>query len=293
MVLYVPGEGGRAFATRLAQQAAGEVADVEFKTFPDGEQYARIRSALAGKDVVVVETGFPPSRLWSLLLLLDAARENKAASVRAVVPYMPYARQDRRFLDGEPVTARLVAELLSPLTSSVLTVDLHKDDVKSHFRVPCMNLSASPAFGREFKSRGVEVVLAPDAGAEGRAREVATQIGARHDHLEKKRLSGTEVVMTPKSLDVRGRTVAILDDIISTGGTMAKATEQLVAQGARRVICAGVHGLFIGDAVAKLQKAGANEILCTDTIESEFSHVSVADLVARALQAPAAVRKAR
>ncbi len=288
----MPGEGGRALVDKLAKLTGWPVADVESKTFPDGEEYVRVQTPLRGESVVVVETGFPPGRLWRLLLLLQAARENGVADARAVVPYMPYARQDRRFLEGEPVSARVAADAIGLYANECLTVELHKDAVKDLFRVPCRNLEAVGPFAAEFGARGVEVVLAPDAGARARAAAVARRMGAAVDHLEKKRISSELVEMKPKTLDVQGKSVAILDDIISTGVTMATAVEQLTNQGASRVLCAGVHGLFIGDAVKRLRDAGAHEVLVTDTIPSVHSRVSVAEIVGRALMAPARARLA-
>jgi ribose-phosphate pyrophosphokinase len=291
VTLLVPGEGGRSMAQKLAKLTGWSVGEVDFKTFPDGEEYARILTPVRGRDVVVVQTGYPPSRVWKLLLLLNASRENGAATVRCVIPYLPYARQDRLFLEGEALTARLVADAVRVYAKEVVTVEPHKDEVAAFFDGSCRSVSAIEPFAREFKSRGIDVVLAPDAGARPRAEAVAARIGAKADHLEKKRLSGDHVEMKPKSLDVRGSRVAIFDDIISTGGTMVKATEQLVKQGAATVLCAGVHGLFIGDAVGRLKMAGAEEVIASDTIESPYSRVSVAEAVASALGVPASVRR--
>lgn len=290
MTLLVAGEGGHSLAQKLAHIAKWSVVDAEVKSFPDGEQYARIPTSVQGKDVVVVQTGYPPSRLWTLLMLLNAAREGKAASVRCVVPYMPYARQDRLFLEGEALTAKLVGQSLRTWSDQCLTVELHKDEVARYFDGRCLNLSAAAPFADEFRQRQIDVVLAPDAGARQRAEQVALRLGAEADHLEKKRLSGESVEIRPKSLNVKGRRVAILDDIISTGSTMAKACEQLVQQGAATVVCAGVHGLFIGDAVQRLKSAGASEIICADTIDSPYSRVSVAPILAEALAAKSLAR---
>jgi len=291
VVLLVPGEGSRSMAQKLAKLTGWHVGEADFKTFPDGEDYARILTGVKGQDVVVVQTGYPTARLWKLLLLLNAARENGAASLRCVVPYLPYARQDRLFLEGEALSARLVADTIRIYAKEVVTVEPHKEEVAAFFHGMLRSVNAIEPFAREFKSRSIDVVLAPDAGARPRAEAVASHIGAKADHLEKKRLSGDHVEMKPKSLDVRGKRVAILDDIISTGGTMVKATEQLVKQGAAMVLCAGVHGLFIGDAVGRLKMAGAEEVISSDTIESPYSRVSVAEGIAASLGVPASVRR--
>lgn len=283
MVLLVPGEGAKPLSERLGKLIGADLADVEFKTFPDGEEYARILTPLKGQDVVVVQTGYPTARLWKLLLLLNAAGENGAKTVRAVVPYMPYARQDRIFLEGEALSAKVVGDAIRTHASACVTVELHKEEVRNFFGGTCQNLSAVEPFAADFKARGVQLVLAPDAGARPRAEAVARLMGAAVDHLEKKRISSEIVEMKPKSLDVRGKKVAILDDIISTGGTMAKAVEQLVRQGASNVVCAGVHGLFIAEAANKLKTAGASEILSSDSIPSPYSKVGMAGEIAKAL----------
>lgn len=286
MPLLVAGEGSGSLAQKIAKLTSWPVSNVEFKTFPDGEDYVRILAPLKDQDVVVVQTAFPPSRLWKLLLLLNAAEENRASSIRCVVPYFAYARQDRMFLEGEPVSARLAADCIRRYARNCVTVDLHKDAVAEYFGGACQNLSAAEPFARELKSRGVDLVLAPDAGALARAREVARRIGVPHDHLEKKRISSEVVEMAHKNVEVKGRKVAVLDDIIGTGGTMARATDHIFRQGASAVVCAGVHGLFIGDVVGRLKNAGASEVFVSDTVDSPYSRVSVSELLANALVAP-------
>jgi ribose-phosphate pyrophosphokinase len=291
VALIVAGEGAAPMARRIADATGWATTDAEFKTFPDGEAYARIPAAMDGQHVVIVQTGYPPERFWRLLLLLNAARENRAASVRAVVPYLAYARQDRLFQPGEALSSRLALECVRTQASGLVTVDPHKEDVARFFGPGFRSVSAEAPFADAFRTRRIDVVLAPDAGARPRAAAVAARLAAAVDHLEKKRLSGTEVEVAPKTLDVRGKRVAILDDIISTGGTMAKAVEQLVRQGAASVLCAGVHGLFLGDAADRLRRAGASELLASDSIETEHSRVSVAGVLASALlEAPAAQR---
>ncbi|MBI2078824.1 MAG: ribose-phosphate diphosphokinase [Euryarchaeota archaeon] len=135
--------------------------------------------------------------------------------------------------------------------------------------------------------------MSSSAGAMHRARAVAQRVGAQFDYLEKRRISSEVVEMTPKNLDVRGKSVCILDDIISTGGTMAKALEQLKRNGAREVVAAAVHGLFIGDAAEKLKRAGARDVFATNTVESAFSRVSVAESIVQALSLKATAPGAR
>jgi ribose-phosphate pyrophosphokinase len=286
VAVVVAGDGSARLASEIARRLNASVINVELKNFPDGEDYVRLLSSVKGEDVIVVQTTFPAQRYWRLLLILDACKEMGAARVRAVVPYLAYARQDRVFQAGEALSARVVGESLSAFCSQLVTVDVHKDAIGSFFRIPFVNVSAEEPIARELERLGVQVVLAPDAGARPRAEAIAQRIRVQVDHLEKKRISSEIVEMTPKSLDVRGKSVAIVDDIISTGGTMAKALEQLRKNGAREVFAVGVHGLFLGEAVEKLVAAGAKELVATDTVETKYSRVTVADQIVAALRAP-------
>lgn len=285
MTLVVAGEGSRPLATEIATRLGAPLVNAELQSFPDGEDYVRIPAPVSNADVIVVQTTYPPRRLWQLLLTLQACKEGGARSIKAVAPYLAYARQDRIFKPGEALSAKLVAQALGLVCNLVLTVDAHKEDIRSFYNVPFINVGADAALAQELKRLKVQVILAPDAGAVERARAVAERIGAQFDHLEKKRISSEVVEITPKNLNVAGKSVCIVDDIISTGGTMAKALEQLKKNGAREVHAACVHGLFIGDAWQKLRKAGALEIFGTNTIEGPFSRVSVADAIVAALTA--------
>lgn len=288
MPVLVAGDGGLPLAQKLGRLTGWDAGGADFRTFPDGEDYARILLPIKGQDAVIVQTTYPPSRLWKLLLLLNAARENGARSIRCVVPYLAFARQDRVFQEGEAVSARLAADCIRQYAAEVITVDLHKDEIANYFQGACRHLHAVEPFAKELKAQGVDLVLAPDAGARDRARAVADRMGVPYDHLDKKRVSSETVEIRPKSVPVLGRKVAILDDIISTGGTMARATEQLVRLGATGVLCVGVHGLLLGDVISRLKRAGAADVFVSDTIESAYSRVSVAELIAEALRVPAA-----
>lgn len=283
MVLVIAGEGSQRLGGEIAQRLSADWGEAEIRAFPDGEFYVRIISPIKDQDVIIVQTTYPQHRLTQLLLLLNACKENGARKIRAVVPYLAYARQDRVFKPGEALSARLVAEALGLAAHQVVTVEAHKDDVGQYYRIPFANVSAEEPLAQELKRLKTEVVLAPDEGAAPRAKAVAKRIGSKFDFLEKRRITSEIVEVAPKSLNVQGKTVCVLDDIISTGGTMAKALEQLKANGARNTYAACVHGLFQGDAVDKLRKAGAKEILATNTIESPHSRINIADVVCAAL----------
>lgn len=281
----VPGASCRALSEAVAQSLGAKVARVDLRTFPDGEVYARIDDDLSGEDVIVVETTLGNDRLMELLLLLEAARGRGATRVVAAVPYYAYSRQDQRFQEGEALSAAVVAKILGLWADGLVTLDPHKEHILEFFPGTAVGPSCIPELAAHFQEIGVDLVLAPDAGARERAQEAAELMGVAFDHLEKTRLSGDEVVMKPKDLPVKGKTIAIVDDIISTGGTMAKATKQLFDQGAKAVYCAATHGLLIGGATEKLTNAGVAGIVATDTIPSNHAVVSAAPAVVRGVQA--------
>jgi ribose-phosphate pyrophosphokinase len=276
-------------ATPLAAPLADAVdaarVAIEMRRFPDGEAYVRVAAeAVQGHDVVVVHATRSDAELVQLLLMQDAAREAGAASVRSVIPYLGYARQDRAFHSGEAVSSRAVARAIGSGCDAVVTVDPHKQAILDWFGVPATAVSAVDALADALGTWGADVVLAPEKGARERASRAAKRIGCDVDHMEKTRLSATQVQMRAKELDVRGRRVAILDDMIASGGTMREAAKQLLAQGAREVWAACTHGIFTDNAVARLHEAGVRRVLCADTLPATgVEVVSAAPAVATAL----------
>src|SRR3989442_10842758 len=187
-------------------------------------------------------------------LLADAIRDAGARRLTAVVPYFGYGRQDKRFLDGEAVSAKTIAKHIAVDCDELLTMAIPANlEILKTFPLPTREVSGMPAIGRYLKSVKVDVLLAPDQGALRLAKEASSVAGVPFDFLVKKRIDSYTVKIEPKALDVRGKSVGIVDDVISTGGTIASAAKELKAQGARRVIAACVHGLFVCPAEAKLK----------------------------------------
>jgi len=275
-------------STEYSQILAAEVADalgcplggVKFSRFPDGEHY--LQAGAVEPEMVVVGSVPDSDALVQLLLLVDAC---EGADTSLVVPYMGYARQDRQFHHGEPLSARAVAAALSRGISRVFTVNIHKESVLGHFRVPSFDLSLAGEMAAYISGLGLEnpLVLAPDEGAAGFAAGVAAAGGWDADHLKKTRLSGEEVTMEPKALSARGRDVVIVDDIISTGVTLAAEAGMLRDQGARTVSAACVHGVLAEGAYLRLLSHGVRDVACSDTIERACSRFSAGRTIASAI----------
>lgn len=280
----IGGSASQRTAKELASLLHTDLVPAERKTFPDGEVYVRVQGNLRGEDVVIVQSTQPAHALLELLFLQEAAHDQGAASITAVVPYYSYSRQDRVFEGGEVVTAKAVAELIEQKADRFITVDLHKEHILGFFGIEAHGVSAVPLLARSLAQHKVDTVLAPDKGALDRAKFAAECLGASFDHMEKTRVSSTEVTMKAKSLDVRGKTVAIVDDIISTGGTIATAAAELKRQGAARVIAACTHGLFLHNALDRLRASGCDAVIATDTIENPAGVVGCAEVIADVLR---------
>ncbi len=274
-------------AARSASQAIGAgLVEAYWKVFPDGESYLRIDGDLGDSVAVAVFTGFPePSRrVVEGLLLVEALRGIGARGVIAAPLYLAYSRQDKRFLRGEPISVRAVLRGLGAVgADALLTVDAHKEYSLEWFPGPCLNISPAPAFAEALRGIVEEskrtYVLAPDRGAFPRAKKLGELLGAPFDYLEKTRDRVTgEVTVRPKTLDARGATVIIVDDIVSTGGTLAKAARLLLEQGAEKVYAAITHCLLVGNAVEKLEESGIEKLFCANTVEPRWNKAHVVDI---------------
>ncbi|MDD1668159.1 MAG: ribose-phosphate diphosphokinase [Methanomicrobiales archaeon] len=271
----------RVLGARIAEHLGAGLVETTLSRFPDGEIY--LRTGVLDEATVVVGSLLSGDSLVELLLLIDACHRSE---VMLVIPYMGYARQDREFKPGEPVSARAMARALSHGVSRVLTVNIHKESVLSHFAVPASQVNLAPAVGDFIRGLDLEnpLILAPDRGAEPFAAIVASRGGWECDQLEKTRISGEEVRIEPRKGGPWTGDVVLVDDIISTGGTLATAARMLRAQGAKGVYAVCVHGLFAGTALDLLGSSGINQIAASDTIEGPNSRYSAAGPIAARLR---------
>ena len=284
----VGGSASVTLARGIARELSVDFVDVAFEKhpggFPDGERYVRLLGLVSGEHVVLVQTTHPGPMIVELFLLADAIRDAGAKRITAVVPYFGYGRQDKRFLEGEAVSAKTIAKHIAVDCDELLTMAIPANpEILKTFPLPTREVSGMPAIGRYLKSAKVDVLLAPDQGALRLVKEASSVAGVPFDFLVKKRLDSYTVKIEPKALAVRGKSVGIVDDVISTGGTIATAAKELKTQGARRVIAACVHGLFVGPAEANLKVC--DDVIATDTVLSPHTKVSVAPEFAAAIRA--------
>jgi ribose-phosphate pyrophosphokinase len=274
---------------KVAFSLKAEAVKVNSKTFPDGENYVRLDGEVKDEDVAIIQTTSPPqdARLIQLAFIADAAKRNGAKKITALVPYLAYARQDKIFLRGESISAETIARMLKASgVEELITINVHQENVLSHFPFPARSLSAIPELADYFVKKGLvgAFALSPDAGAVHIAEEAKKILGGESGYLEKKRDRYTgQVTMKTKSLGIQGRNVIIFDDIISSGGTIVTAAKMLKQLNPKGIYVACVHPLLIGEAEKNILQAGVQEIVGTDSVPSKVSRVSLAGLISREL----------
>lgn len=289
-MIVVPGPASGQLGSRIAELLGAEPVSVDYKGFPDGESYIRYTRSVAGEEVAIIQTTAPPqdTHLLQLFLLIKTAKDLGARSAVSAVPYLAYARQDKRFREGEAVSIKTIVGLIEAAGADYfITINIHNPEILDEFSIPSKNLSAIPLLAEFFKEKGLKRAfsLAPDEGALGMAKEADEVMGGGYGWLRKRRdrITG-DVEAEGGALDVRGKDAVVYDDIISTGGTMALAVKILKDQGARRVYAACVHPLLVANAGERILESGAEGIVGTDCVPSSFSVVSVAPLLAKALR---------
>lgn len=282
-------------AKAIAKELGLSLGNCWVEQFPDGETGVRLLEPVRQKTVLLVQSTSPPvnDHLIELLALADACRRGAAERIIAIVPYFGYARADKRHGHLEPITASVVAELLQVVgIEQVITIDLHAPQIEGFFRIPVDSLTAVPTLCEALQNRLPPeiVVVSPDTGRVQMASQYAQRLDTEVVVLHKQRRSGTETDITRIVGDVRQRPCLIIDDMISTGGTIANSIEALLDAGARpEITVAATHGLFVKDARAKLSHESIQNIFVTDTVSpksdwSQLQVVSVAPIIAAAIK---------
>ncbi|OPY24386.1 MAG: Ribose-phosphate pyrophosphokinase [Methanobacterium sp. PtaU1.Bin097] len=281
--MIIGGSASQKLAALISKELDETLCPLETRKFPDGERYIRIGGNLESDAVVIQSTGYPQDQnLLELFLILKTLKSLDVENIKVVIPYFGYARQEKRFKTGEAISAQVVSELLEACgASEIFSINLHEDGLRNLFNIPAHNLSAMPLIAEYIEEHLDDpVIVAPDKGALGFASEIAGILGCDSDHLEKTRILPDKVETRTKDLDVQGREAVIIDDIISTGGTIINASHILRQHGASKIVVSCVHPVLVEDALLRIFASGVDDVIATDTLQSDASTISVAPLIA-------------
>ena len=285
----IGGNASKDLAKRIARRLKSPYMETQTKVFPDGESKITFRRLPKKNIILVVQSTYPPvdTNLLQALTIISQARK-VSSKIYAIIPYMGYARQDKQFLSGEAVTMAIVAKMLQAAgAKKVIIVDIHSKTALNHFKIPTESVSAIPELAKYFKKLKLKnpLVVSPDMGGSLRAKKFASLLNTDFVTLKKSRNRKTGKVWIQSSkVDVHERDLIVVDDIISTGGSVIRATQFLKRQKCKRVFVACTHGLFIGDAERKIKKAGVSQIISTNTIPRSTSKVDVSGVIAESIQ---------
>lgn len=295
LMKLISGTAHRALAERIAQNIGQPLADVQVNAFPDGETCVKINENIRGEDVFIIQPSCPPTNhnIMELLIMVDAARRASAERITAVMPFFGYARQDRKDQPRVPITAKLVANLLTSAgVNRVLTMDLHAPQIQGFFDIPVDHLYAKSVLISYLRERHPDTsnltVVSPDVGGVKMARAYADALGAELAIVAKHRVSATRVEAMNVIGDVEGRDVLLVDDMTETAGTLMAAAEILHKNGAKRIF-AGVSHAVLGDmAHERLRNSKIEEVITTDSVPQaegpKVQVVSVAPLLGEAIR---------
>lgn len=289
MLIIVPGPASVKMGEKIAEILNLETINVEFKVFPDGESYLRLKRDIKGEKAIIVQSTYPPqdTHLFQLYLLIDTVLRQGVKEVTVTVPYLAYSRQDKIFRPNEVVSVVTILRILEKLgVARLITVNIHESKVFQNVSFSCINLSATRILAEYFKSLNDVVAFAPDVKAKRMAEEASQVLGGPYGWFRKERdrVTGEITMNQDGDVEVKNREVVLFDDIISTGATTAKAVKILKDRGASHVYAACIHALLREDAYKKIIESGAEVVVATDTTPSEVSKVSVVPLIAQTLK---------
>ena len=296
-IKLVAGNSNRALSEAIAAYLSLPLAKAQVRRFADMEIFVEIQENVRGQDVFIIQsTSFPTNdHLMELLIISDALRRASAKRITAVIPYFGYARQDRKAGPRTPISAKLVANLITQSgVDRVLTVDLHAGQIQGFFDIPTDNLFAAPLMARDIQQHmdtSNVMVVSPDVGGVVRARALAKRIDAPLAIVDKRRERAGESEVMNIIGDVKGRSCILVDDIVDSGGTLCNAADALLANGAKEVYAYITHGVLSGGAVARIASSKLKELVLTDSIQpteavkvaSNIRVISVAQLMGEAI----------
>ncbi len=290
------GTANRPLAEEVSQHLGVPLSDMLVTKFSDGEVRVQINESIRGADVYVIQPlSYPANQhIMELLLIVDALKRSSAGRITAVVPYFAYARQDRQDKPRTPVSARVLADLITVVgTQRVVTVDLHSPQIQGFFDIPVDHLSALPVLYDYIRKNLIlenPIVVSPDAGGVERARQLANKLGCGIAIIYKRRPEPNKAEVLDVVGNIEGKEAIIIDDLIDTAGTVVAAANMLINKGAKRVIACATHGVFSGPAVERLTNSPIEQVIVTNTIPLEDKRfnklqvVSVAPLLAEAIK---------
>lgn len=292
----ISGTANPQLAEKIAKNLKVKLTKVEIKKFNDGETYVRIAESIRGSHAFIIQSTSSPTNdsLMELLILIDALKRASAEEITAVIPYYGYSRQDRKAASREPITAKLVANLLETAgVNRVATVDLHVDQIQGFFNIPVDHLTAIPILAKAITDKKLTnvVIVAPDSGGVKRARRLADVLLADLAIVNKRRTAHGKSKVTELIGDVKDKTAILFDDIIDTAGTITNAAKELEKQGAKDVYICATHPILSKDAVKKLSNKHIKEVIVTDSIKipskkkiSKIKIISLAPFLADLIQ---------
>ena len=281
----IGGDSSADLAKRIARRLKAVYVKTENREFPDGESKITIKKIPKNHIILVVQSTYPPvdTNLLHLLSIISKARKF-SSKIYAIIPYMGYARQDREFLDGEIVSISVIGKLLKSVgTKKVITVDIHSKMALRELMIVSENVTAITELVKHFKKKNLKnaLVVSPDLGGKQRAKEFANLMGIEFIALKKYRDRKTGMVnILTNRVDVKNRDLILVDDMVSTGGSIIKATQFLKKQKCKRVFVACTHALLVNGAENKIKKSGVTEIISTNTIPRKTSKVDVSKIIA-------------
>jgi ribose-phosphate pyrophosphokinase len=285
----IAGKSSEDLAVKVAKKLKANIMRSQIRIFPDGESKITLDGKLTKNKIIVIQSTYPPvdTNIVHVLSLISKAKET-SSDVIAVIPYMGYARQDREFLPGEIITMKVLGTLFKGVgASQVIVVDIHSMIGLKHFKIKTKNISATPDLAKYFKKMNLKnpLVVSPDQGGGERAKEFARYFGSDYTVLTKHRDRKTgKVKIKTSKIEVAGRDLVLVDDMISTGGSIIKATEFLKKQGCGRVFVACTHALLINFAEKKIRDAGVTKIVSANTIPRKTSIVDISSTIAQAIK---------
>lgn len=274
VVKIFAGNAGENLSLKICRELGLPLGEAKVGTFSDGEISITIDESVRGADVFIVQSTAPPevnNYLMELLILVDALKRASAGRITAVIPYYGYARQDRKARARDPISAKLVANLLTTAGADrVLTMDLHAAQIQGYFDIPLDHLLGQPLLADYVSRMEIEdmVVVSPDFGSVTRARDFSSKIpGSSIAIIEKRRSEANKAEVMSVIGDVEGKNVVLVDDMIDTAGTLCEAADVLVEMGAKSIIACCTHAVFSGPAIERLEASSIDEVVILDTIE--------------------------